>query len=172
MDDIQKNINLIEDKKIADAVLSDCRIKILKNLGQRRMTAAEITHKIGVQKNAIYKHLDKLLDAQIVRRIDDDERKWVYYELTEKGSAIVSSKRLQIFVIISSGIGTLFLGMFLIARYFSRLAEISGRGEKKGVELLSEFDIGLIFIIISIILFGMAFFMSKAKWKNIDEILS
>ena len=62
--------------------------------------------------------------------------------------------------------------MFLIAKYFSRLAEISGRGEKKGVELLSEFDIGLIFIIISIILFGMAFFISKTKWKNIDENLS
>ncbi|VVB89796.1 Helix-turn-helix domain protein [uncultured archaeon] len=169
MNDIQKNPYLIEEKKVADAVLSDCRIKILRNLSNRRMTAAELTHKIGVQKNAIYKHLDKLLDAQIVRRIEDDERKWVYYELTEKGSAIVSSKRVQIFVIISSGIGTLSLGMFLMARYFSNLAEISGRGEKKGEELLSGFDMALIFIIISVVLFGIAFFISKAKWKNIDE---
>ncbi len=172
MDGIGNNFDPVEDRKVADAVLSDCRIKILRNLSKRRMTAAELTHKIGVQKNAIYKHLDKLLDAQIVRRIDDIERKWVYYELTEKGSAIVSSKRLQIFVIISSGIGTLFLGMFLMARYFSRLAEISGIREKKGVELLSEFDIGIIFIIISVVLLGAAFFISKAKWKNIDENLS
>lgn len=172
MDGIGKNLDWIENKKFTDAVISDNRIKILKSLAKRRMTVAELTRQIGIQKNAIYKHLDKLIDAQIVRRIENDERRWVYYELTEKGSAIVLSKRLQIFVIISSGIGMLSLGMFLMARYFSRLAEISGRGEKRGVELLSEFDIGLIFIIISVVLFGMAFFMSKAKWKTIDENLS
>ncbi len=169
MDDNQKNLDLIEDKKVADAVLSDCRIKILKNLSKRRMTAAELTHKIGIQKSAIYKHLDKLLDARIIRRIDDTERKWVYYELTEKGSTIVSSKRVQIFVIISSAIGTLFLGMFLIARYFSRLAEISGKGEKKGIELISDFDLGLILIFISIILLLITWFVSRNKWKRVAE---
>ncbi len=171
MDRTHENLDLVENKKFTDAVLSDCRIKILKNLSKRRMTAAELTRQIGVQKNAIYKHLDKLLDAQIIRRIDDDERVWVYYELTEEGIAIVSAERLQIIILISSGIGTLFLGMFLMARYFLRLAEMAGKEKTKGIELISEFDLGLVFIIISLILLCIAFFISRAKWKTIDKIM-
>ncbi|CAG0979164.1 MAG: ArsR family transcriptional regulator [Candidatus Methanoperedens nitroreducens] len=169
MDGTGKNFDFIENKKFTDAVISDSRIKILKNLAKRKMTAAELTRQIGIEKNAIYKHLDKLLDAQIIRRIENDTRKWIYYELTEKGTAIVSAKRLQIFILISSGVGTAFLGAFLVARYFLRLVEVTGKEKTKGIELISDFDIGLILIFISIILLLITWFVSINKWKRIAE---
>ncbi len=169
MDSTEKNFDLIENKRFADAVISDSRIKILKNLAKKRMTAAELTRQIGIEKNAIYKHLDKLLDAQIVRRVENNERKWVYYELTEKGTAIVSAKRLQIFVFISSGVGTAFLGAFLVARYFLRLVEMAGKEKAKGIELISDFDLGLILISISIILLLITWFVLRKKWRMVAE---
>lgn len=137
MDDDQKNLDLIEEKKVADAVLSDCRIKILKNLNKRRMTAAELTHKIGIQKSAIYKHLDKLLDARIIRRIDDTERNFLRY---------VSDSQI----------------LFKVSRNIWRRRE-------KRVELISDFDLGLILIFISMILLLITWFVSRNKWKWVAE---
>ncbi|AAM03948.1 winged helix-turn-helix domain-containing protein [Methanosarcina acetivorans] len=155
------------DNEILKAILSDTRLKILKNLNKRRMTVAELVNNVGVQKNAIYKHLDKLTSAGLVDRVESSERKWVYYELTSKGKKIISTGKYQVLILLSSGIGSLIIGSIGIVLYF--LNEVQSP-KTKGLEI-SGLDIGIIFIAVSIIMLLAAKFVSRRRWKKINQCL-
>lgn len=161
------NSSAPSDNGTIKAVLSDTRLQILKSLNKRRMTAAELVNSIGVQKNAVYKHLDKLLNAELIKRVDNEERKWVYYELTSKGANIISSGKYQVLILLSSGIGTLLTGISLAALYLLRdMQPLKTRGLA-----ISQFDIGIILIAISMVLLMIAWFVSRNRWKKIAENL-
>lgn len=51
------------------------------------MTAPEVARHLDMDRTGIYRHLEALEDAGYVDRYESD-RKWVYYGLTKKGSAL------------------------------------------------------------------------------------
>lgn len=161
------NRSLPSDNRTLKAVLSDTRLQILKNLNKRRMTAAELVSSIGVQKNALYKHLDKLINAELIKRVDNEKRKWVYYELTSKGANIISSGKYQVLILLSSGIGTLLIGISLAALYLLR--EIQPP-KTRGLAI-SQLDIGVILVATSIVLLLITWFVSRNRWKRITKNL-
>jgi DNA-binding transcriptional ArsR family regulator len=77
------------DQTLIKVLASDTRMDILRLLKQRRMTMTEIARGLSLQKATILEHLDKLQQADLVRRVED-ERLWVYYELTRRGKRIVN----------------------------------------------------------------------------------
>lgn len=161
------NHSATSDNETIKAVLSDTRLQILKSLNKRRMTAAELVNSIGVQKNAVYKHLDKLINAELIKRVDNEERKWVYFELTSKGANMISSGKYQVLILLSSGIGTLLIGISLAALYLLR--EIQPP-KTRGLAI-SQLDIGIILIATSMVLLLIAWFVSRNRWKRIIENL-
>lgn len=79
------------DKDTIRVVLSETRLNILKLLNKRRMMATELVATMGIKKNAVCKHLKKLIKAGLVQRVDDEKHKWIYYQLTPEGSSLIAS---------------------------------------------------------------------------------
>lgn len=81
---------------------SDTRVEILKRLGERRMTVTELATALALSKATVLEHLEKLATAGFVRRIEDEKRVWVYYELADKGRRIVHQSSTRFVLLLST----------------------------------------------------------------------
>ena len=79
---------IIMDNKSFRALSAQSRVGILNRLKERRMTLSELSNKLALKNSTVKEHCDLLLDAQLVKKIDEG-RKWKYYELTNKGKQII-----------------------------------------------------------------------------------
>jgi|Deesub1362A_J573_1020465.scaffolds.fasta_scaffold02028_4 DNA-binding transcriptional ArsR family regulator len=71
------------------------RIEILKKLSERNYTVSELSRILELSKPTILHHIRILENAGFVQRVDD-ERKWVYYTLTERGKIILRLRRIKL----------------------------------------------------------------------------
>ncbi len=76
------------DKKGLFALASDTRLEILHALEPMRSTVTQLAEKVGVDKAAVYRHLQKLVDGGLVRRYDDHG--FVYYGLSWKARDLLN----------------------------------------------------------------------------------
>ncbi len=97
----QRKITL--DQESFKALASDTRIEILKRLDKSQMTVTDLANDLHVNKSAVYKHLSRLLDAGLVKKLDDN-RKWVYYKLSMKGMHLLHPERVQIALMLSAAV--------------------------------------------------------------------
>jgi DNA-binding transcriptional ArsR family regulator len=67
------------------------------------MTVTDLANDLSVNKSAVYKHLSRLLDAGLVRKLEDN-RKWVYYRLSMKGMHLLHPERVQIALMLSAAV--------------------------------------------------------------------
>lgn len=87
------------DRKTLKALAADTRLDILKSLGKRRKTPSELAKELNLAASTIVEHLNRLEEADLIRR-EETGHKWIYYNLTEKGSALVKPRIPTNFVII------------------------------------------------------------------------
>lgn len=85
------------DKKTFEALAMDSRVKILKALKERRKTQSELSKELKLAVSTVSQHLDKLVDANLVKR-KNQGKKWVYYELTTTAGGILSPSARGVFV--------------------------------------------------------------------------
>uniref|UniRef100_A0A7J2THX9 ArsR family transcriptional regulator n=1 Tax=Archaeoglobus fulgidus TaxID=2234 RepID=A0A7J2THX9_ARCFL len=91
---------LLEKRKLA--LLSERKLEILKKLNGRRMTLSELSKELEISKSSVKGHLNKLVDAELIRRLNEG-RKWIYYKLTDKGrKALYEESRKSILMLILS----------------------------------------------------------------------
>lgn len=76
----------LEDLKL---LLNRNRIEILRILRKRKYTASELAKLLNLSVPTVLYHLSLLESGGFVKKCDS-ERKWVYYELSEKGSKLLS----------------------------------------------------------------------------------
>lgn len=84
-------MEVILDKGSMRALSCDTRIDALKLLEKRRMTLSEISRALDKSKSTMSKHLNKLLDANLVVKRENGN-KWIYYELSQEGREITSKR--------------------------------------------------------------------------------
>lgn len=109
---------ILIDRKTLKAIASDTRMDILKELSKRKYTLSELTTKLNLKGPTIKEHLDNLIDADLVKR-EESDNKWKYYFLTEKGKKLVKPKEIKVLI---SFVVTLFATFGLIGYYiFSSL---------------------------------------------------
>ncbi|WP_456330337.1 winged helix-turn-helix domain-containing protein [Archaeoglobus sp.] len=77
-------------KKELKALLCDSRVEIIKSLKERRKTVTELSRELNLSKSTVHEHLTKLVETGFVER--KRNRKWVYYELTDKGQRFLRSE--------------------------------------------------------------------------------
>lgn len=87
------------DRKTLKALAADTRLDILKSLGKRRKMPSELSKELNLATSTVVEHLDKLEDADLIKR-EETGHKWIYYSLTEKGSALVKPRVPTNFIII------------------------------------------------------------------------
>jgi len=98
------------DKKTFYVLSSETRANILKSLDIRRMTVSELSSRLNLPKSTIHENLNKLIDAKLVKKNDDNETNRVYYELTEKGIAILHPHQMTKIIILLSSAALGFVG--------------------------------------------------------------
>lgn len=89
------------DQESFKALASEVRVDILKKLDARRETVTDLSGLLGLSKPTLLEHLEKLQAAGLVRRVDEG-RKWIYYELSQKGRRLMHPERVAIVLALST----------------------------------------------------------------------
>lgn len=106
------------DDETLEAVSSDTRKEILRALKERNMTVTELSNRLDLSKSTVHEHLSKLLEASFINKLDEDGKKWVYYELTKKGKKLVGNRVKKVLLFATSGIASV-LGIHQLATYLN-----------------------------------------------------
>ena len=101
------------DQESFRALASDVRVDILKRLDSRRETVTDLSNLLQLSKPTLLEHLEKLQTAGLVKRIDEG-RKWIYYELTDKGRKILHPEKVAITLALASAIVLAAIGAFAL----------------------------------------------------------
>ena len=100
------------DRQTLKALAADTRLNILKSLGKRRKTPSELSKELNLATSTVVEHLNKLEEADLIKR-EETGHKWIYYNLTEKGSALVKPKiPMNFIIILGVCILVVFIGLF------------------------------------------------------------
>ena len=89
------------DRESFKALASEVRVDILKKLDERRQTVTDLSGLLDLSKPTLLEHLEKLQSAGLVKRVDEG-RKWIYYELSQKGRRLLHPERVAIVVALAS----------------------------------------------------------------------
>ncbi len=159
------DVTLTLNKKSFEALASDTRIKILKLLRSKSMTVTELSDVLNTSKSNTAQHLRKLVDADLIRKRNVG-RKWVYYELTETGIAILEKKqvraRILLSLIIACAVGGIVEASWAIYRIINRPElDINYPAENYFSVLYLYLAVGIILILIS----GLTLPAWKIKYK-------
>jgi DNA-binding transcriptional ArsR family regulator len=79
------------DQKIIKSLSSETRVDILKSLSKRRKMPAELSKELRMAPSTIVEHLKELEGTGLVKK-QQTQHKWIYYELTDKGSELFSPR--------------------------------------------------------------------------------
>lgn len=108
------------------ALASPSRYKILKILTQRRGTVSEVATAAMMAKSTVHGHLQLLEKVGLVRRFDDEERLWIYYDLTPLGRNVALANPLRLVVIFGSSLVLSVVGIIaLVWKQFFAPQEIT-----------------------------------------------
>lgn len=108
------------DADLIQVLASDTRRRVLRLLEDRRMTLSELARSLDLKKSTVLEHLRKLSDAGLVDRDEEEDRLWVYYDLSHRGRNILSPDRSRLYLAVGAsvlaGIGAivLFIGFQMI----------------------------------------------------------
>ncbi|VVB68073.1 Helix-turn-helix domain protein [Candidatus Norongarragalina meridionalis] len=91
--------DVVLDRESFRALSSETRVAILKKLMERRMTATELAKDLKITAQAASEHLRKMEKAGMV--VPAKHSKWVYFELTEKGRAVLEPGTTKLFVLLA-----------------------------------------------------------------------
>jgi DNA-binding transcriptional ArsR family regulator len=120
------------DRKTLKALATDTRITILKKLGTRRMTQAELAQSIGISAPSVSEHVRSLQEADLITTIDDG-RKWKYFELTQKGSAIIKPSNARVWFMLAISLLALSVASFGLFNKLSMPIEFGNQFAAAGI---------------------------------------
>ncbi len=131
----------IVDKDILKVLSGDTRLKILKELSQGNRTPSDLGKKFSKSNSTILEHLDILVKAGLVTKIEQPGRKWVFYTLTDKGKSIIENKNRRLVILLSLTLVVAGFTIFSVINYTSPDAFkllIGERLVKTPIEITSE----------------------------------
>lgn len=85
--------------------VSENRARVLEALHRERRTVSELARILDLNKSTVHGYLRDLVQDGLVRRHEDGDRLWVYYDLSETGTRLVDRGRLRLVVDLSSDPG-------------------------------------------------------------------
>ncbi len=159
------------DKSSFKALSSESRLKIIKILNNKDMRVTDIAEEIDLSKPTVSEHLKKLEKSELIKRKRED-KKWVYYGLTDKAKSLLEpqmDKRIKILITTSiisfiGGIWSLLNNLFLSTSNKSDIMIKTAQESSKYQELFEKLPWeGILLIIISIGLIMITLLSYKRK---------
>lgn len=89
------------DRETFKALASDTRLDILKALDVRQKTVTELAKELALNKATVFEHLEKLASVNLIQKLED-ERKWVYWQLTWTGRRLLHPEKITLALALSS----------------------------------------------------------------------
>ncbi|HEX2066372.1 MAG TPA: winged helix-turn-helix domain-containing protein [Candidatus Thermoplasmatota archaeon] len=112
------------DAETFKALASPTRLTVLRALDERRKTLTEISRDLDLNKATVHEHLQLLAAADLVRKRDDEGRKWIYYELTWRGQKLLHPQETTTFsVLLGLGVAAAGGGLGLLAHSLASALE-------------------------------------------------
>jgi DNA-binding transcriptional ArsR family regulator len=101
------------------ALASDTRLEIIRTLDGQKMSLTDLCKKTNLNKATLHEHLHKLTEAGLVKRIQREGHKWVYYKLSWKGESLLHPENTKIVVVFIVAFTTLIAGFTQMYLYVS-----------------------------------------------------
>lgn len=102
-------VKITLDAETFKALASSTRLTVLRALDERRKTLTELARDLDLNKATVHEHLQLLTAANLIRKRDDEGRKWIYYELTWQGQRLMHPQETTTFNVLL-GLGVLAAG--------------------------------------------------------------
>ncbi|HUR62312.1 MAG TPA: winged helix-turn-helix domain-containing protein [Candidatus Thermoplasmatota archaeon] len=119
-------VRITLDAETFKALASPTRLTVLRALDERRKTLTEISRDLDLNKATVHEHLALLTAAELVKKRDDEGRKWIYYELTWRGQKLLHPQETTTFnVLLGLSIAAAGGGLGLLANALMRAADQS-----------------------------------------------
>ncbi|MBI4144291.1 winged helix-turn-helix transcriptional regulator [Candidatus Woesearchaeota archaeon] len=99
------------------ALSAETRIKILKLLDQRNHTQTEIAQELKLATPSIKEHIEELIKAELIEKLEEG-RKWKYFQLTQKGKAILHPEDIKLLIVIGTFAFSVIIGGFAILKEY------------------------------------------------------
>lgn len=109
---------VILNKELFDVLSCDTRIDILKSLNSRKKTNSELAKELSLKASTIHHHLERLDETGLIKSIDS-KNKWIYYELTPKGNALLNPTEKTNFSIVLSSLLTYTTAFAALYTYYT-----------------------------------------------------
>jgi DNA-binding transcriptional ArsR family regulator len=103
------------DRQTIKALSADSRQAIMKMLTKRPYTASEIAKITKKHVTTVTEHLDSLERASLVKK--KPGKKWVYYELSEKGEHLFKPQFYSWVVVLSLSAVLMFVGLLRLTNF-------------------------------------------------------
>ena len=142
------------DQESFRALASDVRVEVLKRLDARRETVTDLSNLLGLSKPTLLEHLEKLQSAGLVKRIDEC-RKWIYYELTDKGRKILHPERVAITLALGAAVVLAAVGAFYLliagsASYAGGPSNVTALPSRTDSAPVSSGILGVVLVLLSV----------------------
>lgn len=76
---------MADDIEVHKALSNETRIDILNELSDVQRIPTDISSRLGKSKATISEHLERLIEAGLIERVEIPGKKFVYYKITSKG---------------------------------------------------------------------------------------
>jgi ArsR family transcriptional regulator, arsenate/arsenite/antimonite-responsive transcriptional repressor len=109
----------IEDFKILG---SETRLDILRAIDKKNMSLKDISDVTKLHETTVHEHLTKLINSGFVNKKAREGHKWVYYNLSWKGSCLLHPDNTNVIVMFTTTITILFvgiIGLILLIRFLA-----------------------------------------------------
>lgn len=116
---VESNLSIMElDFKTVRALSSPTRIRILDSVLDKEATPTGISDKVGKTKSTVSSHLEKLVEAELVEKDEEEGRRRVVYRPTSKAKAIVEGRERKVKFALTSSAFTGILGVSAVSARF------------------------------------------------------
>ena len=88
------------DMETFKALASETRLQVLRALDERRKTLSELAREMELNKATVHEHLQLLTGTGLIKKRDDEGRKWIYYELTWRGQRLLHPEETTSFAVL------------------------------------------------------------------------
>lgn len=107
----------IIDREVLKVLSTETRMNIIKELSQGSRTPSDLGKILNKSDATIVEHLEILCKADLVKKVEQLGKKWVFYTLTERGKGIISSKSRKLVIILATSILALIGSFISFAQY-------------------------------------------------------
>ncbi len=160
---------IVIDRDTFAVLASDTRIDILKELDERRKTLTELSRSLDTNKSAVYKHLNKLTDAGLIKKEEDTGHKWKYYQLTWRGSHLLHPQKMKIRVLLSGAGAAAAAAIVAAYRYLQEKTATATTGPSIMSHTTPEADPTMMYLSVFFVALGALLVVAALLVRQKDE---